>query len=82
MNSLVHGGDWAGFQLEYGAPPLDFSSNVSPLGVPERVRDAAARALSAADRYRTPCAGSCVAQFRRRSRSRRIGACAAAAPPT
>ncbi len=54
MNSLVHGGDWAGFQLEYGAPPLDFSSNVSPLGVPERVRDAAARALSAADRYPDP----------------------------
>lgn len=54
MNSLVHGGDWAGFQLEYGGPPLDFSSNVSPLGVPERVRDAAARALSAADRYPDP----------------------------
>ena len=36
-NSLIHGGDWAGFELEYGSPPLDFSSNVSPLGVPESI---------------------------------------------
>ena len=54
MNSLVHGGDWAGFQLEYGAPPLDFSSNVSPLGVPAGVRDAVAEAVCTADRYPDP----------------------------
>lgn len=29
---LVHGGDWAGYEAEYGATPLDFSANVSPLG--------------------------------------------------
>ena len=27
-----HGGDWAGFLETYGAPPLDFSANISPLG--------------------------------------------------
>ena len=53
-NSLVHGGDWAGFELEYGRPPLDFSSNVSPLGVPEGVRNAVAEAVCTADRYPDP----------------------------
>ena len=51
---LVHGGDWAGFEMEYGAPPLDFSSNVSPLGLPEGVRLAAAEALRDAERYPDP----------------------------
>lgn len=51
---LVHGGDWAGFEMEYGAPPLDFSSNVSPLGLPEGVRRAAAEALWDAERYPDP----------------------------
>ncbi len=35
LKKLVHGGDWAGFTEEYGTAPLDFSANVSPLGVPE-----------------------------------------------
>ena len=43
--SLPHGGDWAGFAAECGALPLDFSASVSPLGLPEGVRDAAAQAL-------------------------------------
>lgn len=51
---LVHGGDWASFESEYGAPPLDFSSNVSPLGLPEGVRCAAADALRNAERYPDP----------------------------
>ena len=36
---LTHGGDWAGFAAEYGAqaPLLDFSANVSPLGLPAGV---------------------------------------------
>jgi threonine-phosphate decarboxylase len=36
----VHGGDWAGFQTEYGTLPLDFSANISPLGLPEGVKEA------------------------------------------
>lgn len=51
---LVHGGDWAGFEAEYGRPPLDFSANVSPLGVPEGVQRAIAEAASGADRYPDP----------------------------
>lgn len=51
---LVHGGDWAGFQTEYGYAPLDFSANVSPLGVPKGVQEAIAQAAAAADRYPDP----------------------------
>ena len=46
-----HGGDWVGYTREYGAEPLDFSANVSPLGLPEGVRRAAEAALRQADRY-------------------------------
>lgn len=52
--NLVHGGDWAGYASEYGQLPLDFSSNVSPLGLPEAVRQAAAASLSDACRYPDP----------------------------
>ena len=31
---LVHGGDWAGYRAEFGRDALDFSANVSPLGLP------------------------------------------------
>ena len=51
---LLHGGDWAGYEAEYGRPPLDFSSNVSPLGLPEGVRRAAIQALGDAERYPDP----------------------------
>lgn len=51
---LIHGGDWAGYEQEYGCIPLDFSSNTSPLGMPEGVRAAAARALLDAERYPDP----------------------------
>ncbi|MCC8121177.1 MAG: aminotransferase class I/II-fold pyridoxal phosphate-dependent enzyme [Oscillospiraceae bacterium] len=47
---LEHGGDWAGFQIEYGTAPLDFSANVSPLGPPEGV----VRAVEAAQIGRYP----------------------------
>ena len=57
---LVHGGDWAGYSEEYGAPPLDFSANVSPLGVPQGVRQAIAGAAQTADRYPDPlCRSLC-----------------------
>ena len=47
---LIHGGDWAGFEAQYGRPPLDFSANVSPLGLPESVRRAVEASLPHADR--------------------------------
>lgn len=51
---LVHGGDWAGFEQEFGGLPLDFSANISPLGVPDGVRRAIAEAAAEADRYPDP----------------------------
>lgn len=59
---LVHGGDWAGYRAEYGQMPLDFSANVSPLGVPQGVRAAIAEAAAGADRYPDPlCRELCAA---------------------
>lgn len=52
--TLIHGGDWAGFLEQYGAMPVDFSSNISPLGLPEGVRQAAVASLDQADRYPDP----------------------------
>lgn len=49
-----HGGDWAGYQEKYGVIPLDFSINVSPLGVPETVKKAVAVVLDQCDRYPDP----------------------------
>lgn len=52
--ALIHGGDWAGYASKYGQMPLDFSSNVSPLGLPEAVRRAAEASLPEAARYPDP----------------------------
>ena len=51
---LTHGGDWAGYRAEFGRDPLDFSANVSPLGLPEGVAKAITAALATADRYPDP----------------------------
>lgn len=53
-NELTHGGDWAGFALAHGYPPLDFSANISPLGVPPGVQAALREAAGQADRYPDP----------------------------
>jgi threonine-phosphate decarboxylase len=59
---LIHGGDWAGYRAEYGREPLDFSANVSPLGVPDGIKAAIAGALDTADRYPDPlCRALCGA---------------------
>ncbi len=54
--ALTHGGDWAGFAAEYGAdaPLLDFSANVSPLGLPAGVASALAGAAGDCARYPDP----------------------------
>lgn len=51
---LVHGGDWAGYRAEFGCDALDFSANVSPLGLPAGVAAAMTNALPTADRYPDP----------------------------
>ena len=53
-HELTHGGDWAGFALAHGRPPLDFSANISPLGVPPGVQAALRDAAAQADRYPDP----------------------------
>lgn len=50
----THGGDWAGYAMEYGALPLDFSANTSPLGLPLGVKAAVIDSLEYADRYPDP----------------------------
>ena len=54
--TLTHGGDWAGYAAEYGAgaPLLDFSANVSPLGLPAGVAAAIAGCAAGCDRYPDP----------------------------
>lgn len=51
---LTHGGDWAGFEREYGYRPLDFSASISPFGLPDGVRSAAVEALADAGSYPDP----------------------------
>ncbi len=51
---MVHGGDWAGFEEKYGRTPLDFSVNISPLGIPDGVRRAIVEGAEGADRYPDP----------------------------
>ena len=50
----THGGDWAGYEMEYGTLPLDFSANTSPLGLPNGVKGAVIDSLEYADRYPDP----------------------------
>ncbi len=52
--ALVHGGDIEGFFEERGFAPLDYSSNVSPLGLPAPVREAIGASLEKADQYPDP----------------------------
>ena len=54
MKQLVHGGDWMGYRERFGRDALDFSANVSPLGLPEGVAQAIRDALPLADRYPDP----------------------------
>ena len=54
MKQLTHGGDWAGYRAEFGRDPLDFSANVSPLGLPGGVAKAITASLATADRYPDP----------------------------
>lgn len=59
---LVHGGDYIGYRERYGHDALDFSANVSPLGVPQAVVRAICEAAARADRYPDPlCRELCAA---------------------
>lgn len=49
-----HGGDIETYRARYGAEPMDYSSNVSPLGVPDGVAEAIRGAVAKVDRYPDP----------------------------
>lgn len=49
-----HGGDWKSYIEQFRQMPLDFSANLSPLGMPPLVRRAAVQALEHAERYPDP----------------------------
>lgn len=49
-----HGGDWAGQEEFFGGQVLDFSANVSPLGLPDSAREAVLASLHNAHRYPDP----------------------------
>lgn len=36
---LIHGGDITTYQEEYGKEPIDFSANISPLGLPNEIKE-------------------------------------------
>ena len=47
----VHGGDILSYEAQFHKKPLDFSVNVSPIGLPEGVRQAVINALDASGEY-------------------------------
>lgn len=51
---MIHGGDIQGYQEEYGKKPLDYSANISPLGLPEAVRESLITALDRTEEYPDP----------------------------
>ena len=65
---LVHGGDTVGYREKYGRDAVDFSANVSPLGMPTAVAQAIGEAAYHADRYPDPlCRELCAAIARAES---------------
>ena len=52
--ALPHGGDWTGYKIAYGEAPLDFSANISPLGLPKGIREAINASLSEESHYPDP----------------------------
>lgn len=54
MPTYTHGGDVYAARQAYGAPVLDFSANLNPLGMPPQVRAAAVAAVDEAVHYPDP----------------------------
>lgn len=54
MPTYTHGGDVYAARQAYGAPVLDFSANLNPLGMPPQVRAAAVTAVDEAVHYPDP----------------------------
>ena len=66
MVPFPHGGDVRTAQARYGGAILDFSANLNPLGMPERVRRAAEEAVAGAVHYPDPYCRDLTAGLARR----------------
>lgn len=51
---LRHGGDWAGFAEEYGYEPMDFSMNVNPEGMSDKIKEAIIDSIEDGWKYPDP----------------------------
>lgn len=49
-----HGGDIRSYEIEYGRRPLDYSANISPLGMPQGVQRAVIESLAHGAEYPDP----------------------------
>lgn len=54
MPEYVHGGDVYSYTARFGSVPVDLSANISPFGIPERVRQAMRDAIEACTQYPDP----------------------------
>ena len=54
VEKLTHGGDIVGFYEKYGEKPLDFSANISPLGLPKAVKQGIINAIEEVEHYPDP----------------------------
>ena len=66
MPTYTHGGDVYAARQVYGAPVLDFSANLNPLGMPPQVRAAAMEAVDEAVHYPDPLCRALRAGIARR----------------
>ena len=60
-----HGGDWAGYLAQTGERALDYSANLSPLGMPPAVKAALAAAIEDEPAYPDPFCRELTAQLSR-----------------
>lgn len=68
MKELIHGGDVLGYEEEYHQKALDFSANINPLGIPQKVLSAARAALKESEEYPDPLCRRLTAAISRAER--------------
>lgn len=51
---MIHGGDITTYKEEFGSAPIDFSANISPLGLPQEIKDELTHALDDIIHYPDP----------------------------
>lgn len=64
----THGGNIYAYEEAYGRPPIDFSANINPMGMPQAAREAAVAAIEYAVHYPDPAAGALARAIAQRER--------------